>query len=70
MREQDYRIHFLNGHMITVREEQSGPADNMLHNRFLNSKPDAILVVGTKETSRAFIPVRNILYISTDGEEP
>ena len=56
--------------MITVREEQSGPADNMLHNRFLNSKPDAILVVGNKETSRAFIPVKNILYISTDGEEP
>lgn len=28
-------------------------------------KPDDILSVGSEETSQAYIPVRNILYIST-----
>ena len=62
---QDYRIHLIGGRTILVREECNGPVDTYLHNRFWCCKPDDILVVGTPETSRAFIPARNILYIST-----
>ncbi len=65
MHVQNYRIHFVGGHVIKVREDCSGSTENYLHNRFQRCKPDDILVVGTPETSRAFIPVRNILYIST-----
>lgn len=62
---QDYRIHLIGGRTIQVHEECSGPVDTYLHNRFWRCKPDDILVVGTPETSCAFIPARNILYIST-----
>ena len=62
---QDYRIHLISGRTIRVREECEGPVDTYLHNRFLRCKPDDALVVGTPETGRAFIPARNILYIST-----
>ena len=62
---QDYRIHLIGGRTIHVREECNDPVDTHLHNRFWRCKPDDILVVGTTETRRAFIPARNILYIST-----
>lgn len=65
MRAQEYRIHLIGGRTIHVCEELSGPVDTFLHNRFLRCKPDDILVAGTPETHRAFIPARNILYIST-----
>lgn len=62
---QDYRIHLVGGRTILVREECDGPVDTFLHNRFGRSKPDDVLVVGTPKTNRAYIPARNILYIST-----
>ena len=65
MRAQDYRIHLIGGRTILVTEECEGPVDTYLHNRFYRSKPDDVLVVGTPDTHRAFIPARNILYIST-----
>ena len=65
MHTQDYRIHLIGGRTIQVCEECSGPVDTYLHNRFWRCKPDDIRVVGTPETSCAFIPARNILYIST-----
>ena len=65
MRVQEYCIHLIGGRTIIIREDCSGPVDTFLHNRFWRCKPDDILVVGTPETSRAFIPARNILYIST-----
>ena len=65
MQVQEYRIHLIGGRSILVREECSGPVDTFLHNRFWRSKPEDILEVGSPETNRAFIPVRNILYIST-----
>ena len=49
-------------------EERFIPEDKRLHNRFRSSKPDDVLTIGTEETSRAFIPVRNILYISMGSE--
>ncbi len=62
---QEYKIYLINGHVIHAAEECVIPSDKRLHNRFKNSKIDDILTVGSEETSRAFIPVRNILYIST-----
>lgn len=67
MRTQDYRIYLIGGRTILVREECNGPVDTFLHNRFWRCKPDDILEVGSPETSRAYIPARNILYISTGG---
>ena len=69
MRTNEYRIHFIDGNVITVTELKSEPVETQLHNRFLNSKPDDVLIVGTQHTRRAFIPVRNVLYISTDAAD-
>ena len=41
------------------------PAEHRLLNRFKKAKPEDIVSVGSEETSQAYIPVRNILYIST-----
>ena len=65
---QEYKIYLINGHMIRAAEERHIPEDKRLHNRFRSSKADDVLVVGNEETARAFIPVRNILYISTGSE--
>ena len=65
MRKQEYRIHLIGGRMLHVLEECDGPVQTFLHHRFWRCKPDDILEVGSPETSRAFIPARNILYIST-----
>jgi len=65
---QEYRIHLINNQVINAAEERFIPEDKQLHNRFRASKPDDVLTIGTEETSRAFIPVRNILYISMGSE--
>ena len=65
---QEYRIHLINNQVIHAAEERFIPEDKRLHNRFRTSKPDDVLTIGTEETSRAFIPVRNILYVSMDSE--
>lgn len=65
---QEYRIHRINNQVINAAEERFIPEDKRLHNRYRASKPDDVLTIGTKETSRAFIPVRNILYISMGSE--
>ena len=65
---QEYRIHLINNQVIHAAEERFIPEDKRLHNRFRTSKPDDVLTIGTEETSRAFIPVRNILYVSMGSE--
>ena len=65
---QEYKIYLINGHMIKAAEECHISEDKRLHNRFRTSKPDDVLTIGTEETSRAFIPVRNILYVSMDQD--
>ena len=65
---QEYRIHLINNQVIHAAEERFIPEDKRLHNRFRASKPDDVLTIGTEETSRAFIPVRNILYVSMGSE--
>lgn len=65
---QEYRIHLINNQVIHAAEERFIPEDKRLHNRFRVSRPDDVLTIGTEETSRAFIPVRNILYISMGSD--
>ena len=65
---QEYKIHLINNLVIHAAEERFIPEDKRLHNRFRASKPDDVLTIGTEETSRAFIPVRNILYVSMGSE--
>lgn len=65
---QEYRIHLINNQVIKAAEERHIPEDKRLHNRFRASKPDDVLTIGNEETSRAFIPVRNILYVSMGQE--
>ena len=62
---QEYKIYLIDGHVIKAAEEVAIPAEQRLHNRFKKAKFEDVLTVGSEETSRAFIPVRNILYIST-----
>lgn len=62
---QEFKIYLNNGHVIKTVEEVNIPTEQRLHNRFKKAGQDDILTVGSEETSRAFIPVRNILYIST-----
>ena len=65
---QEYRIHLVNNQIIHASEERYIPEDNRLHNRFRASKPEDVLTIGTEDTSRAFVPVRNILYVSMGRE--
>ena len=58
-------IYLIGGHVLKAAEEVTIPAEHRLLNRFKKAKPDDILSVGSEETSQAYIPVRNILYIST-----
>lgn len=62
---QEYKIYLINGHVIKTVEDCCVPVGRLLHNRFKACKIDDVLTIGSEETSRAFIPVRNILYIST-----
>ena len=61
---QEFKIYLIGGHVLKA-EEVTIPAEHRLLNRFKKAKPDDILSVGSEETSQAYIPVRNILYIST-----
>ena len=60
---QEFKIYLIGGHVL--KAEVTIPAEHRLLNRFKKAKPDDILSVGSEETSQAYIPVRNILYIST-----
>ena len=65
---QEYRIHLVNNQIIHASEERYIPEDKRLHNRFRASKPEDVLTIGTEDTSRAFVPVKNILYVSMGRE--
>ena len=65
---QEYRIHLVNNQIIHASEERYIPEDKRLHNRFRASKPEDVLTIGTEDTGRAFVPVRNILYVSMGRE--
>ena len=61
-----YRIHFVNGQVISVAEcvEKDNEMSSDLIDRFMEALPGGVLMVGTEDTPQAFIPVNNILYIS------
>lgn len=65
---QEYKIYLINGRVVKAAEDRRLPEEQRLHNRFRESKLEDVLTIGTEETSRAFIPVRNILYISMGSE--
>ena len=65
VRLQEYRIHLITGDIIVSAERIDVPSEQRLHNRFKKCGPEDVLTVGSEETKRAFIPVRNILYVST-----
>lgn len=62
---QEFKIYLIGSHVLKAAEEVTIPAEHRLLNRFQKAKPEDILSVGSEETSQAYIPVRNILYIST-----
>lgn len=61
-----FRIHFVNGQVISVAEcaEKDDEVSSDLIDRFMEALPSGVLMVGTEDTPQAFIPVNNILYIS------
>ena len=61
---QEFKIYLIGGHMLKAAEDVTIPAEHLLY-RFKNAKLKDVLSVGSEETSQAYIPVRNILYIST-----
>lgn len=64
---QEYKIYLVNGQVVKVAEDVCRPSEQRLHNRYKACRQDGILSVGSADTSLAFIPARNILYISTDN---
>lgn len=62
---QEYRIHLINGHVIKAAEDCNIPDEKRLLSRFKASHADGFISIGSVDSSRAVIPVRNILYIST-----
>lgn len=61
----NYRIHFVNGQVIHAAEATEEPDFEMdMIERFREALPDGMLEIGTEEELQAFIPVKNILYIS------
>ena len=65
MHVKNYRIHFVNGQTIHAAEciEESDFEMNLI-DRFREALPDGMLEIGTEDELQAFIPARNILYIS------
>ena len=62
---QEFKIYLIGGHMLKAAEDVTIPAEHRLLYRFKNAKLKDVLSVGSEEPSQAYIPVRNILYIST-----
>ena len=63
MNQHYYRIHLINGDILTAcvpNEEE----DKDLITRFGEADPDDLLEIGDDSISKAFIPVRNIMFIS------
>lgn len=58
-----YRIHLINGDILTAWEPVKED-DKDLITRFGEADPDDLLEIGDDAISKAFIPVRNIMFIS------
>lgn len=58
-----YRIHLINGDILTTWEPVKED-DKDLITRFGEADPDDLLEIGADQGAKAFIPVRNIMFIS------
>lgn len=58
-----YRIHLINGDIITAREPVKEDGKDLI-TRFGDADPDDLLEIGDNASSMVFIPVRNIMFIS------
>lgn len=58
-----YRIHLINGDIITAWEPIMED-DKDLITRFGESDPDDLLEIGAESEAKAFIPCRNIMFIT------
>ena len=58
-----YRIHLINGDIITAWEPVKEDGKDLI-TRFGEAEPDDLLEIGDDTSSKAFIPVRNIMFIS------
>ena len=58
-----YRIHLINGDILTAWEPIKEDGHDLI-TRFGDADPDDLLEIGDNTSSMAFIPVRNIMFIS------
>ncbi len=61
--EGDTYIHLINGDIITAWEPVKEDGKDLI-TRFGEADPDDLLEIGDNASSMAFIPVRNIMFIS------
>lgn len=60
-----YRLHLINGDILTASEPvDEEKKDKDLITRFGETDPDELLEIGGNQEASAFIPVRNIMFIS------
>ena len=58
-----YRIHLINGDILTAWEPVKEDGHDLI-TRFGDADPDDLLEIGDNTSSIAFIPDRNIMFIS------
>lgn len=58
-----YRIHLINGDILTAWEPIKEDGHDLI-TRFGDADPDDLLEIGDNTSSIAFIPDRNIMFIS------
>ena len=58
-----YRIHLINSDILTAWEPVKEDGNDLI-TRFGDADPDDLLEIGDNTSSMAFIPVRNIMFIS------
>ena len=59
----NYRIHLVNGEILRVSESTDGEASPIL-DQYLGTKENEFLILGSLNGPDAYIPMRNILYLS------
>ena len=62
----EFVIHLIGGASVSACEEFSGTLGAYLHYRLKEYNETGFLSITTAENGQAYIPVKNILYISCD----
>ena len=58
-----YRIHLINGDILTAWESVKEDGHDLI-TRFGDADPDDLLEIGAESEAKAFIPCRNIMFIT------